>query len=91
MRKEAIIAKEMLSNSNHSDYDVCVEGLPGDIDFEYNITKAEFEAICKPVFNKLIPLISGALVKAGQQAISAIDEVLMVGGSTRIPKVQALV
>ncbi|MCV5785519.1 Hsp70 family protein, partial [Escherichia coli] len=53
-------------------------------------TRAKFEALAEPVLKRLIPPVEQALKDAGLTA-KDIDEVVLVGGSTRIPKVQQLV
>lgn len=54
------------------------------------ITRAKFESICADIFNRLMKPCQQALEDAGIKT-SAIDEVILVGGSTRVPKVQQLV
>lgn len=55
-----------------------------------NLTKAKFEALCADLFDKLLEPCRRA-VKNSKLDMKEIDEVVLVGGSTRIPKVQALV
>ncbi|MCV4940168.1 Hsp70 family protein, partial [Escherichia coli] len=50
------------------------------------LTRAKFEALAEPVLKRLIPPVEQALKDAGLTA-KDIDEVVLVGGSTRIPKV----
>lgn len=54
------------------------------------ITQEEFRAICRPVIDKTINCCANALRDAGLTK-DAIDEVIMVGGSTRIPLVKEMV
>ncbi len=54
------------------------------------LTKQKFEEICKPVIDKTIICCGNALKDAGIKR-SAIDEIVMVGGSTRIPLVKKMV
>ncbi|MER3630794.1 MAG: molecular chaperone DnaK [Blastocatellia bacterium] len=54
------------------------------------LTRAKFEALAEPVLKRLIPPVEQALKDAGLTA-KEIDEVVLVGGSTRIPKVQQMV
>jgi len=54
------------------------------------LTRATFEKICDKLFDRLKDPCLAALSDAGMSA-SDIDEVILVGGSTRIPKVQAIV
>src|SRR5438105_7926749 len=54
------------------------------------LTRARFEQLADPIFKRLMPPIEQALKDAALDA-SKIDEVVLVGGSTRIPKVQEIV
>ncbi len=55
-----------------------------------NLTRAKFEALCSDLFEKLVEPCKRA-IKNSKLDVKAIDEVVLVGGSTRIPKVQELV
>ena len=55
-----------------------------------NLTRANFEALCSELFDKLLDPCRRA-VKNSKLDMKEIDEVVLVGGSTRIPKVQELV
>lgn len=55
-----------------------------------NITRAKFESICGDLFEKSLEPCRRAMEDA-KLSTSQIDEVILVGGSTRIPKVQELV
>jgi molecular chaperone DnaK len=65
-----------------------VDGIPKHL--VKTLTRAKFEQLCDNLFQRSIDPCRIALKDAGLQA-SDIDEVLLVGGSTRIPKVQQLV
>jgi len=53
-----------------------------------NLTRAKFEEICDPIFEKL----KGPTKQAIKDAkLEKIDKIILVGGSTRIPKVQKIV
>ncbi|NRB21989.1 molecular chaperone DnaK, partial [Candidatus Dependentiae bacterium] len=54
------------------------------------ITRAKLEALCSDIFDRLLTPCKKALQDAGIGK-DKIDEVILVGGSTRIPKVQELV
>lgn len=54
------------------------------------ITRTKLEHLCENLFNDLFIPCKKALQDAGLSA-SQIDEVILVGGSTRIPKVQSMV
>ena len=55
-----------------------------------NLTRAKFEALCADLFDKILDPCRRA-IKNSKVDMKEIDEVVLVGGSTRIPKVQALV
>jgi len=54
------------------------------------LTRAKFEQLAEPILGRLKSPVEQAIKDAGLQA-SKIDEVVLVGGSTRIPKVQQMV
>jgi molecular chaperone DnaK len=54
------------------------------------LTRAKFEGLIEKVLKKLMPPVEQAIKDAGISA-KDIDEVVLVGGSTRIPKVQEMV
>lgn len=54
------------------------------------LSKANLESLCKPIFDKLFIPCEKAIKDAGI-TIDQIHEVIMVGGSTRIPKIQEMV
>ena len=69
-------------------YIMPVDGIPKHL--VKTLTRAKFEQLCDNLFQRSIEPCRRALQDAGLKA-SDIDEVLLVGGSTRIPKVQQLV
>ncbi len=56
----------------------------------YQLTRAKFEQLVDDLVQRTIPPMQKALKDAGLDP-SAIDEVILVGGSTRIPKIQEIV
>ena len=54
------------------------------------MTRAKFENICAPIFRSAIPPVRQALEDANLQK-EEIDEILLVGGTTRIPMVRQVV
>jgi len=54
------------------------------------LSRSKFENICQEIFTKLFEPCKKAMQDAGLE-INKIDEVILVGGSTRIPKVQQMV
>jgi len=67
-----------------------IDSLFEGIDFNSNITRARFEDLCGDYFRKCLEPVEKVLTDAGMSK-SQIDEVVLVGGSTRIPKVQQLI
>jgi molecular chaperone DnaK len=55
-----------------------------------NISRAKFEALCADLFDRMLEPCRRAM-KNAKLGIEDIDEVVLVGGSTRIPKVQDMV
>lgn len=68
-------------------YITAVGGVPKHL--SQTLTRAKFESLCDPLFEKLRNPVLSALKDAGVKP-SEIDEVVMVGGSTRMPKVQEI-
>ncbi len=54
------------------------------------LTRSKFEQLAEPILSKLMPPVEKAIKDAGIEA-KDIDEIVLVGGSTRIPKVQEMV
>ena len=80
-------AKRTLSTSSSASVEL--ESLHGGIDFFTNVTRARFESLCMNLFQKCIQPITKVLQDAGVSK-SGIHEIVLVGGSTRIPKIQEL-
>jgi len=66
-----------------------VDALGDNEDFNCTITRAKFEELCMPQFKECIPPVEKVLKDSGLSK-NLIHEVVLVGGSTRIPKVQEL-
>ncbi|XP_052131848.1 heat shock 70 kDa protein-like, partial [Frankliniella occidentalis] len=60
-----------------------------DMRYTASITRARFEDLCADLFNKTM-LISKRVLNAAHLRPGDVDEVVLVGGSTRIPKVRSL-
>ncbi|KAM6907533.1 hypoxia up-regulated protein 1 [Xenentodon cancila] len=83
--KEAQRLKTVLSAN--VDFMAQVEGLMDDIDFKAKVTRAEFEELCADLFERVPHPVHDAL-KAAEMKMDEIEQVILVGGSTRVPKVQ---
>ncbi len=92
LKEAAEKAKIELSNATSAEinlpYITAVDGMPKHL--VKTLTRAKFETLCDDLFRRSIEPCRKALEDAHLRA-SEIDEVLLVGGSTRIPKVQQLV
>ncbi len=92
LKEAAEKAKIELSNQTSTEinlpYIMPVDGVPKHL--VKTLTRAKFEMLCDNLFQRSIEPCRQALKDAGLNA-SDIDEILLVGGSTRIPKVQELV
>ena len=69
---------------------IFVEGLINGIDFDETLTRAKFEELCNDLFKKTLKPVEAVMGDSGLKR-SEIDEIVLVGGSTRIPKVQQLI
>lgn len=92
LREAAEKAKVELSSASETEinlpYIVAVDGVPKHL--VKKISRAKFEQIADPLFSRCLKPCEAALKDAGLTA-KDIDEVILVGGSTRIPKVQEIV
>ncbi len=92
LKEAAEKAKIELSNQNSTEinlpYIMPVDGIPKHL--VKTLTRAKFEMLCDDLFQRTIEPCRKALQDAKLNP-SDIDEVLLVGGSTRIPKIQELV
>ena len=80
-------AKRTLSSSNTASIEL--ESLYDGKDLFSSITKARFESLCMNLFNRCLEPVTKVLQDSGFSK-SQVDEIVLVGGSTRIPKVQEL-
>jgi molecular chaperone DnaK (HSP70) len=87
LRKAVIDAKIQLSQ--HTTVTISIE-LPGDKHYAREITRENFETLIQPIIDRTVGPCRQALKDAGLKP-EQIDEVVLVGGSTRIPKVRTLV
>jgi len=58
-------------------------------DFEYELKRSEFERLTRPLFARCLDTVRKVLKDASLQP-EAIDDIVLVGGSTRIPKLQEM-
>ncbi len=87
IRKAVIEAKIALSSQPSAKLDI---ELPDGKHYLREITREQFEQLIHPIIDRTVGPCKQALKDAGLKP-EQIDEVVLVGGSTRIPKVRALV
>lgn len=81
-------AKRTLSTATSAAIEI--DALYDGMDFYTSITRARFEDLCKQLFDNCLQPVENALRDAKKDK-SQIDEIVLVGGSTRIPYVQKMV
>ena len=87
IRKAVIEAKIALSSQSSIKLDI---QLPQGKRYQREVTREQFEQLIQPIIDRTVGPCTQALKDANLQP-EQIDEVVLVGGSTRIPKVRALV
>lgn len=80
-------AKRTLSSSTEASLEI--DALHEGVDFYSKITRARFEELCSDLFRQTLGPVEKAL-KDSKLNTREIHDVVMVGGSTRIPKIQRL-
>src|SRR5246127_2552567 len=87
IRKAVIEAKIALPAQDATKLDI---ELPGGKRYQREITREQFEGLIQPILDRTVAPVKQAL-KDAKLKPEQIDEVVLVGGSTRIPKVRELV
>lgn len=80
-------AKRTLSTSMNAMIEV--DSLHEGIDFTLNLTRAKFEALCEDLFRRALNPVDQAM-KDAKISKDKINDIVLVGGSSRVPKVQQL-
>lgn len=81
------ITKKTLSNNNSAQ--INIDNFYDNIDLSVTITRSKFEEMCNELFIKSLEPIQRAL-KDAKLSTKDINDVVLIGGSTRIPKIQEL-
>jgi heat shock protein 5 len=87
LRREVERVKRALSTQHQARLEI--ESLHDGVDLSETLTRARFEELCLDLFKKTLGPVGKVMSDAGLKK-SEVDEVVLVGGSTRIPKVQQL-
>ena len=92
LKEAAENAKKELSSAQQAQINLpfITADATGPKHLDYTLTRAEFERITRDLLDRCKTPVTKALQDAGLQ-ISNVDEVILVGGSTRMPAVQELV
>merc|ERR1712087_859157 len=88
LRREVEKAKRSLSSQHQVRIDI--ENFAEGIDFSETLTRARFEELNNDLFRKTMKPVQTVLKDSGLKK-KDVDEIVLVGGSTRIPKIQKLV
>jgi L1 cell adhesion molecule like protein len=88
LRTACEMAKRHLSNSETTR--VIARAFHDREDFDVRVTRGEFEAKCKHLLDRIHPLMEEVLRFGGIEA-EAIDEMILIGGSSRIPAVRTII
>merc|ERR1711972_791231 len=88
LRREVEKAKRALSSTHQARVEI--EALFDGVDFSETLTRARFEEINSDLFKKTLGPVKQVLEDSGLKK-SQVDEIVLVGGSTRIPRVQKLI
>jgi heat shock protein 1/8 len=84
LRTQCEKAKRILSSAHQAPIEC--ESLAEGYDFNTSISRAKFEELCMDLFRKCMPPVENVLKDSGLSK-GQIDEIVLVGGSTRIPKI----
>jgi len=87
LRREVERVKRALSQQHQARVEI--ESLFDGVDFSETLTRARFEELNLDLFKKTLEPVKKVLADAGLKKTD-VDEIVLVGGSTRIPKVQQL-
>ncbi len=87
LRSQCERAKRTLSSSHQTTVEI--DSLFEGIDFHSTLSRARFEDLCGSFFRDCIPPVEKVLRDSGLSK-KDVDEIVLVGGSSRIPKIQEL-
>jgi L1 cell adhesion molecule like protein len=88
LQAECDTAKRTLSSSNQARIEV--DSLLDGVDFSCAITRAKFEELNQDLFKKSMESVNRVMTD-GKVTKTDVDEVVLIGGSTRIPRVQNMI
>jgi len=89
-RAKTYVEKAKIELSAAPSTNVNIDSLAEDEDLDIEITRAQFEQMCKKDFDRMMKCVEDLLSQLNLSK-NDIDEVVLVGGSTRIPKVKEII
>ena len=88
LKRACEIAKIKLSTVDSTN--IILEEYSKEININFPLTKKDFESYCEPIFNKFENLLKNFLSSCGHKDTD-IAEVILIGGTTLIPKVESII
>ncbi|PVG04284.1 heat shock protein 70 [Serendipita vermifera] len=88
LKREVERAKMALSSQSSASIEL--DALDDGNDFSYTLSRAKFEELNKELFEKTMKTVERVLQEANVNKTN-VDEIILIGGSTRIPKIQTMV
>ncbi|KAK6463001.1 chaperone [Scheffersomyces coipomensis] len=88
LKKHSEIVKRTLTTNTSAR--IHVESLVAGKDFSSSITRARFDSLCSDLFKSTLCTVENVIRESGLEK-QGIDEIILVGGSTRIPRIQSLI
>ena len=76
--------------SEAKESEINIDGLYKGIDFSLKINRATLEYLCKDLFNKCLKVLDKTIKESGINK-NEINDLILVGGSSRIPKIQEMI
>ena len=89
-RLKIVCEKTKIELSSLEDSQIELESLSEDTNFQMSIGRQEFEKICQEKFNKCIEILKTTLEES-KLSKTEINEILLIGGSSRIPKIRKMI
>ena len=88
LKKQCEYAKKILSTKYETN--IYIDQFFNENDLDLRITRAKFEELCKPLFDKILYHIEKVLIDVKINKYN-IKKIVLVGGSTKIPKIKEII
>ena len=91
MQNLKIVCEQAKKNLSFREEDIIfIEDFYNEESLSVSIDRKKFEDLCKEFFDKLIEPINKVIKDAKKKEINKIDEIILVGGSSKIPKIKEI-